>query len=1050
VTQTASPASPQSPGTTVQFVATATGCPSPTYEFWLLPPGGAWTVVQTYGSGNTWSWNTSGLAAGTYTEDVYARDASSTASYDTYLAPDPTYTLQTAACTAVTQTASPASPQAPGASVQFTATATGCPNPTYEFWLLPPGGSWAVVQAYGSSNSWTWNTTGLATGTYTEDVYARDASSSATYDTYLAPAPTYTLQVQAITCTSVSETASPSSPQVSGTAVKFTATATGCPNPNYEFWLLAPGGAWSVAQAYSTSNTWNWSTAGLAAGTYTLDVYARDASSSAAFDAHISPNPTYTLQAAVTPCASVTETATPASPQAPGTSVKFTATATVCPNPNYEFWLQPPGGAWSIVQVYSTSNSWTWNTTGLAAGTYALDVSARDASSTAAYDAHISPNPTYTLQAAVTPCASVTEAASPASPQAPGASVRFTATATGCPNPNYQFWLQPPGGAWSIAQVYSTSNTWTWNTTGLAAGTYTLDVYARDASSTASFDAHISPNPTYSLQVANACTSVSETAVPASPQPPGASVKFTATAAGCPAPTYQFWLLAPGGSWSVVQAYSTSNTWTWNTSGLAGGTYLLDVYVRQSGSTATYEAHISPNPTYRIAPGWNGTDAPGVSAADETFCCVPPDTTGAIGPSNYVEIINTTIAVYDRNLNLISSTDLASFSNAGSLNVSDPNVQWDPRSGRWLYSLIGFTSDFKTTDLLFGWSKTADPTNLSAGWCRFGVVGGSLLPDYPKLGHDDNFIAVGANLYDMSQSSQPFVSAQIYAMPKPAAGSTSCAAPTAYVFADSTHPLLNTDGTLAFTPVPANTADTSMGGFIVAAHSPTLAPLGPQTKIMTWNLVRQTTGKPALHADGDLSVTTFDVPANVPQPGGGPVIDSLDGRLTQAVAHADPNAGGAEAVWTQQTINGPGGRSVVRWYELLPATHVVRQQGQVTSATDFVFNGAISPSISGNDAVVVYDRGGTAEEPMVAGQGRSASAALGTLNSGETVLAASTGADTDFSCYSPYGPPCRWGDYAGASPDPSNPGVVWATEEWYSGSSFGFPGWGTQNFALKT
>jgi len=41
----------------------------------------------------------------------------------------PTYTLQTAACTSVTQTASPASPQAPGASVQFTATATGCPNP---------------------------------------------------------------------------------------------------------------------------------------------------------------------------------------------------------------------------------------------------------------------------------------------------------------------------------------------------------------------------------------------------------------------------------------------------------------------------------------------------------------------------------------------------------------------------------------------------------------------------------------------------------------------------------------------------------------------------------------------------------------------------------------------------------------------------------------------------------------------------------------------------------------------------------------------------------
>jgi len=83
------------------------------------------------------------------------------------------------------------------------------------------------------------------------------------------------------------------------------------------------------------------------------------------------------------------------------------------PQPELSVLAQPPGGAWSVVQAYSSSNIWTWNTTGLAAGTYTLDVYARDASSTAGYDAHISPNPTYTLQAAVTRCASVTEAASP-------------------------------------------------------------------------------------------------------------------------------------------------------------------------------------------------------------------------------------------------------------------------------------------------------------------------------------------------------------------------------------------------------------------------------------------------------------------------------------------------------------------------------------------------------------------------------------------------------------------------------------------------------------
>src|SRR3989449_654279 len=354
-------------------------------------------------------------------------------------------------------------------------------------------------------------------------------------------------------CSSVTQTVSPASPQPPGTTVTFTATATGCPNPTYQFWLLPPGGGWSVTQAYSSSNTWNWSTSGVATGTYTLDVYARDASSTAAYDAHISPNPTYVLNAAAArTCTSVTESANPVSPQAAGATVKFTATATGCPNPLYQFWLQAPGGGWSVAQAYSSNNTWNWSTSGLGAGTYALDLYARDATSTAAYDAHLSPNPTYVLNAASTTCTSVTEAATPASPQSPGATVKFTASATGCPNPTFQFWLQAPGGGWSVTQAYSSNNIWSWSTSGLATGTYTIDVYARDASSTATFDAHISPNPTYELSAGPACASVTETAIPASPQSPGTTVNFTATATGCPNPTYSsgFRRRAAAGRWS--------------------------------------------------------------------------------------------------------------------------------------------------------------------------------------------------------------------------------------------------------------------------------------------------------------------------------------------------------------------------------------------------------------------------------------------------------------------------------------------------------------------
>ncbi len=130
---------------------------------------------------------------------------------------------------------------------------------------------------------------------------------------------------------------------------------------------------------------------------------------------------------------------------------------------------------------------------------------------------------------------------------------------------------------------------------------------------------------------------------------------------------------------------------------------------------------------------FNGVNQPGISAADEGYCCTPPDSTGAVGPNNYVEFVNTTIRVYDRALNQISQLDMASFVAAPTgLNVSDPQIQWDPLAGRWFYAAIAFASH--NNYLVFGWSKSADPSDLAGGWCRFGSFTGNLLADYPKLG----------------------------------------------------------------------------------------------------------------------------------------------------------------------------------------------------------------------------------------------------------------------------------------------------------------------------
>jgi hypothetical protein len=398
-------------------------------------------------------------------------------------------------------------------------------------------------------------------------------------------------------CSSVTSSAAPSSPSVPGTSVAFTASGAGCPSPLYEFWILAPGGSWTVAQAYSTSATFNWNTTGQGPGAYRFSVWVRDAGSGGTScnslgcsDAFV-PGFAYTITGA---CTSVTASASPASPQTAGTAVTVTASAASCANPRYEFWIKPPAGSWTVAQGYSASATFSWNTTGLPGGTYSYSVWARDNTSGAGYDAYF-PGTAYTLT--TTACTSVAASAAPASPQASGTTITISATSTGCANPRYEFWLQAPGGSWTIAQSYSGNATFSWSTTGSMAGAWHYSVWVRDATSAASYDAYF-PGTAFTL-TPTACTSANASVTPASPQVHGTTITFTAASASCAHPLYEFWIKAPGGSWTIAQPYSSSATFNWSTTGLAPGTYSYSVWVRDSGRSAAYDTYF-PGTAYTL------------------------------------------------------------------------------------------------------------------------------------------------------------------------------------------------------------------------------------------------------------------------------------------------------------------------------------------------------------------------------------------------------------------------------------------------------------------
>jgi uncharacterized protein YkwD len=395
-------------------------------------------------------------------------------------------------CPYVTESAAPPSPSAVGTAITVTATATACANPLYEFWTLAPGAtSWQEVQPYSTTASFAWPTTGLATGTYSIAVWARDAASSGLFgnsfgrwDSYAFIS--YTLQPH--TCTGLGLSATPRTMAAAGTTVTFTATAACAdPSPVYQFWLLAPGASgWTSVQAYSTANTWTWSTIGKAPGVYRVSAWVRDASSAGAYSNSsgswdVASFSSYT----VTTCTVVSLTSAPAFSAGVGTSVALTATAAGCPNPSplYQFWLLAPGASgWTSVQAYSTANTWSGSTTGKAPGVYRVAVWLRDASSGGAYSNSsgswdVASFGSYT----VTTCTGVSLSSATS-----GTSVVFTARAAGCPNPSpvYEFWVLAPGASsWTLVQAYSTSNTWTWSTAGKATGTYQVVVWVRDAES---------------------------------------------------------------------------------------------------------------------------------------------------------------------------------------------------------------------------------------------------------------------------------------------------------------------------------------------------------------------------------------------------------------------------------------------------------------------------------------------------------------------------------------------------------------------------------------
>ena len=354
------------------FSASSTGCATPEYKYFLQPPGGSWTPQTGYVPATTWTWQTAhSTAQGIWGVGVWARQQGSTAPYEAWYIG--TFTLVTDACSAAQINVNGNNPTGGQGQWQVVAGADGCPSAQYRFWMLPPGGSWTILQDWQSSNTYVFDTTGRPPGTYELGVWVRNPLSGTAYDTYAISSVVIGACQSAFQSTmqqwyaGMTVAMSAAIPQVSCLAT-----------PLYQFWLLVPGSGWTVEQPYSSQGWWNWSTSYLGPGTYQLGLWVKSSSSSAAYDGYFIG--TVTLLPAACSSASISSSAL--SPQAPGVSVTFFAGAAGgnCGGGGWmRWWVLAPGSSWTVVHDYTIYNQffpaqYVWNTTGLSPGAYRIGV----------------------------------------------------------------------------------------------------------------------------------------------------------------------------------------------------------------------------------------------------------------------------------------------------------------------------------------------------------------------------------------------------------------------------------------------------------------------------------------------------------------------------------------------------------------------------------------------------------------------------------------------------------------------------------------------------
>ncbi len=427
-------------------------------------------------------------------------------------------------------------------------------------------------------------------------------------------------------------------------------------------------------------------------------------------------------------------------------------------------------------------------------------------------------------------------------------------------------------------------------------------------------------------------------------------------------------------------------------------------------------------------------------------CGTPPDTMGAVGPTQFVITVNClfisynkTTGVADGVLNVTPDNFFSSVRNG--VGTSDPHIRYDRISSRWFIVMINVA--FPDNRIMLAVSDTAILTNATV-WTFYSfqdsITGHSnCLGDYPTPGIDANAIYIGVNQFcGLTLNNATYLTADGFVVQKSSVLSGGPIHVTAFPNLDDP---ANHVG--LFTPQGVDNPDpAATEGYFIGADFNVFGLL--QLRRIT----NPGSATPTISGNIAITIPTQSNPLTQPHMGntGGSSgnLDGSDGRLFEAYFRngslwTSLDSGANATCGTSGIIN----RNAVVWYEItgIPggSTPTVHQTGVICDPA------ASNPAYYSYGTIMVNGQGHAAVGYTIAGAANFTTPGVSTRLAGDalTTLGPNANLVPDGTFLHAYNPIFdnggsagrRWGDYSYTSLDPCDDMTLWTVQEYASSAN---------------